>query len=102
MKASLSLVTVVFGVVGITVASPVEPRAPTMKRADVGVNVAGVGQCPTDCWNEAAANAGCDPNADDSCLCGPFFDNVASCTSSLCNAGENLAALDFMRGACTP
>jgi hypothetical protein len=60
----------------------------------------------------------CDPNADDDCLCGPFFDDVASCTASFCNIGENLgkfhmtelrfremltnftAALDFMEQAC--
>jgi hypothetical protein len=49
----------------------------------------------TDCWNEAAGSAGCDPNIDDDCLCGPFFDDVAGCTAALCNAGENLGMLQF-------
>jgi hypothetical protein len=42
------------------------------------------------CWNEAAVVAGCDPNADDSCLCGPFFDAVTSCSAATCSMGENL------------
>jgi hypothetical protein len=71
----------------------------------------------TSCWNEAAANSDCDPNTDDDCLCGPFFDDVASCTAALCNFGDNLSmptqfvqthphtdkttgALDFMEQAC--
>lgn len=45
------------------------------------------------CWNEAAVVAGCDPNADDDCLCGPFFDAVTSCTAAMCNMGENLGML---------
>jgi cyclophilin family peptidyl-prolyl cis-trans isomerase len=52
----------------------------------------------TDCWNEAAGSAGCDPNVDDECLCGPFFDDVASCTAALCNAGENLGTSQFFMG----
>jgi hypothetical protein len=71
----------------------------------------------TSCWNEAASVSDCDPNTDDDCLCGPFFDDVASCTAALCNIGDNLsmltlftrtllctdkttAALDFMEQAC--
>ncbi|KAH7382602.1 hypothetical protein DE146DRAFT_760439 [Phaeosphaeria sp. MPI-PUGE-AT-0046c] len=100
MKVSMSLAIVVFGIVGVSVASPVTPTSPLTRRQDVGIDVAGVGQCPTDCWNEAAANSSCDPNADDECLCGPFFDDVADCTSAFCNIGENLAALDFMEQAC--
>ena len=80
----------------------------------VGAGVAGVGACPVscllnldyymeeyalmipsqmNCWNEAAVVAGCDPNADDDCLCGPFFDAVTSCTAAMCNMGENLGML---------
>lgn len=44
----------------------------------------------TNCWNEAAVVAGCDPNTDDDCLCGPFFDAVTSCTAATCSIGENL------------
>lgn len=43
-----------------------------------------------DCWNEAAGAVDCDPNSDDVCLCGVFFDEVASCTEATCNIGENL------------
>ena len=43
-----------------------------------------------DCWNEAAGAVDCDPNVDDACLCGVFFDEVASCTEATCNIGENL------------
>lgn len=42
------------------------------------------------CWNEAAVVAGCDPNTDDDCLCGPFFGAVTSCTAGACSIGENL------------
>lgn len=51
MKASLSLVAVVFGIVGVTVASPVTSRAPIIRRDDVGVDVAAVGQCPVSARN---------------------------------------------------
>jgi hypothetical protein len=43
-----------------------------------------------DCWNEAAGSAGCDPNVDDACLCGPFFEDVAACTADTCGVGDNL------------
>lgn len=43
-----------------------------------------------DCWNEAAGAVHCDPEVDDECLCGEFFDEVAACTSTTCNIGENL------------
>jgi hypothetical protein len=44
----------------------------------------------TDCWNQAAATANCDPNADDDCLCGPFFDDVTDCTAAACGIADNL------------
>lgn len=44
----------------------------------------------TDCWNESAAKIGCDPNADHACLCGKFFDAVATCVSETCSVGDNL------------
>ncbi|KAF1945016.1 hypothetical protein EJ02DRAFT_339366, partial [Clathrospora elynae] len=44
----------------------------------------------TDCWNEAAASVKCDPNTDDDCLCGPFFDAVTYCSAQTCNIGDNL------------
>lgn len=43
-----------------------------------------------DCWNEAAVEANCDPNTDDECLCGPFFDALTMCTSQTCNIADNL------------
>jgi hypothetical protein len=62
---------------------------------NMSVSNAGLTGEKTDCWNEAAGSAGCDPNIDDDCLCGPFFDDVAGCTAALCNAGENLGMLQF-------
>ncbi|KAH7121217.1 hypothetical protein B0J11DRAFT_581966 [Dendryphion nanum] len=59
-----------------------------------------IGQCPKDCWNEAAADSDCDPNEDDDCLCGPFFDNVTTCVSQTCSITDNLATLDFLEPAC--
>ncbi|KAF1361079.1 hypothetical protein EJ07DRAFT_113473, partial [Lizonia empirigonia] len=47
----------------------------------------------TNCWNEAAAKAGCDPNKSDACLCGPFFNAVTYCTAETCSAGDNLGTL---------
>jgi len=47
----------------------------------------------TGCWNEAAGIVGCDPNTDDACLCGEFFDEVAACTGTTCGIGENLRKL---------
>lgn len=43
-----------------------------------------------DCWNEAAGLVDCDPNVDDECLCGTFFDEVAACTGTTCGIAENL------------
>ncbi|CBX90834.1 hypothetical protein LEMA_P058680.1 [Plenodomus lingam JN3] len=63
---------------------------------DVGVNVAAVGQCPMDCWNEAVEEAECDPNTDDDCLCGPFFEAVTDCTSESCNTEDNLASFNLL------
>ncbi|KAF2475688.1 uncharacterized protein BDR25DRAFT_300698 [Lindgomyces ingoldianus] len=59
-----------------------------------------ISPCTQDCWNQAAAQAGCDPNKDDACLCGPFFDAVAGCVSAVCSVPDNLAALDFLDSAC--
>ncbi|KAF2261498.1 hypothetical protein CC78DRAFT_535597 [Lojkania enalia] len=56
--------------------------------------------CRQDCWNEAAAGAGCDPNVDDACLCGIFFDLVTQCTSQVCSIEENLATIDFLTEPC--
>jgi hypothetical protein len=47
----------------------------------------------TDCWNESAAQAGCDPNVDDACLCGVFSDLVTSCVSETCSIEDNLGML---------
>ncbi|KAF2787985.1 hypothetical protein K505DRAFT_366876 [Melanomma pulvis-pyrius CBS 109.77] len=69
--------------------------------ASPGPDVASIGQCPKDCWNESAAQAGCDPNTDDDCLCGIFFDLVTTCVSETCSIPDNLAALDFLDGACS-
>ncbi|KAF2626486.1 hypothetical protein BU25DRAFT_422636 [Macroventuria anomochaeta] len=83
------------GSVAVALASPIAspgPPKPKDDNEDVGMNVAKVGRCPTDCWNEAAAKAGCDPNTSDDCLCGPFFNAVTYCTAQTCNAGDNLAA----------
>ncbi|KAF1960814.1 hypothetical protein CC80DRAFT_264607 [Byssothecium circinans] len=52
--------------------------------------VVAMGVCPQQCWDESAAEADCDPNTDDDCLCGPFFDGVTSCVSETCSVGENL------------
>ncbi|RMZ73513.1 hypothetical protein GMOD_00008032 [Pyrenophora seminiperda CCB06] len=65
-----------------------------------GGTVANVGPCPMDCWNQAAATAGCDPNADDKCLCGPFFDAVTSCTAAACSIGDNLSTLNVLSPEC--
>ena len=46
MKISLSLVAVVFGTVGVALASPAAARTPLFRRHDVGEDVAGVGTCP--------------------------------------------------------
>ncbi|KAF2035228.1 hypothetical protein EK21DRAFT_84850 [Setomelanomma holmii] len=104
MKTSLPLVAVLFSAVGVALASPVvgrtPPITPLFRRDSTGSSVAGIGQCPMDCWNEAAATAGCDPNKSDKCLCGAFFDDVAACTADTCGAADNLAALDFMEEAC--
>lgn len=54
------------------------------------------------CWNESAAAAKCDPNADDACLCGPFFDAVTTCVSTTCSMGESLRQyLPITVGDCT-
>ncbi|EUC35688.1 hypothetical protein COCCADRAFT_90064 [Bipolaris zeicola 26-R-13] len=82
------------------VASPMSPPLSRRQDAGVGAGVASVGACPMNCWNEAAVVAGCDPNTDDDCLCGPFFGAVTSCTAGACSIGENLAALDFLNGPC--
>ncbi|KAA8622317.1 CFEM domain containing protein [Pyrenophora tritici-repentis] len=66
----------------------------------IGGSVANVGPCPMDCWNQAAATAGCDPNVDDKCLCGPFFDAVTKCTAAACSIGENLSALNVLNPPC--
>ncbi|KAH7064007.1 hypothetical protein BKA63DRAFT_428156 [Paraphoma chrysanthemicola] len=94
MKPSLSFIAVVLGSVGVALASPVQ-SSPLFRRDDVGASVGGIGQCPLDCWNEAAATAGCDPNADDVCLCGPFFDDVAACTGDTCGVADNLGKFTF-------
>ncbi|KAF2636922.1 hypothetical protein P280DRAFT_510213 [Massarina eburnea CBS 473.64] len=66
----------------------------------VSKKVASMGDCPQDCWNESAAKAKCDPNKDDKCLCGPFFDAVTSCVSQTCSVGENLQVLNTLETAC--
>ncbi|KAL6711072.1 hypothetical protein ACN47E_006947 [Coniothyrium glycines] len=101
MRLSISVVTVMLGSAAVTIASPIT-SAPFIRRDDdeIGAQVAAIGNCPTDCWNEAAVVADCDPNADDDCLCGPFFDAVTTCTSQTCNVGDNLAALSFLTPAC--
>ncbi|KAJ4986815.1 hypothetical protein SVAN01_07742 [Stagonosporopsis vannaccii] len=102
MRISVELALLV-GCAAVALASPVAggPKPPKPDDEDeVGMMVAGVGKCPTNCWNEAARKAGCDPNTDDDCLCGPFFDAVTYCTAQTCSAGDNLAALNFLSPAC--
>ncbi|KAF2734590.1 hypothetical protein EJ04DRAFT_564156 [Polyplosphaeria fusca] len=65
-----------------------------------GEEFASIGPCTEDCWNESAAQAGCDPEADDDCLCGTFFDLVTACTSATCGLADNLAALNNLDDAC--
>ncbi|KAF2275628.1 uncharacterized protein EI97DRAFT_459096 [Westerdykella ornata] len=55
-----------------------------------GAQVASIGQCPKDCWNESAGLVDCDPEADDECLCGIFFDLVTNCVSQTCSLTDNL------------
>ncbi|KAF1834015.1 hypothetical protein BDW02DRAFT_579885 [Decorospora gaudefroyi] len=92
MRASVSVIAVVVGAVSVALASPITP-APVSPR-QVDTNVAGIGPCPIDCWNQAAVTANCDPNADDDCLCGPFFDAVTACTAAACGIGDNLGVLN--------
>ncbi|KAH8728950.1 hypothetical protein GQ44DRAFT_701343 [Phaeosphaeriaceae sp. PMI808] len=100
MKVSFSLVMVVLGTVSVVFASPVAARSPFARRMGPGGAIGGVGQCPLDCWNEAAGEVDCDPESDDVCLCGKFFDEVSNCAAATCNIGENLSALDFMEAVC--
>jgi hypothetical protein len=93
-------------------AAPVAPAVPAVPVAhgeEAAFTVSSVGSCPVrlpsnaparetnpltilqqDCWNESAVTAGCDPNADDDCLCGPFFDAVTECVSQTCSIGDSL------------
>ncbi|CAG5145743.1 uncharacterized protein ALTATR162_LOCUS1762 [Alternaria atra] len=105
MRFTIAVVSAV--VATAAVASPITSLSTPLSRRKgppgpmgTGAGVAGAGSCPMNCWNEAAVVAGCDPNADDDCLCGPFFDAVTSCSAATCNMGENLAALDFLNPAC--
>ncbi|KAH6872848.1 hypothetical protein BKA58DRAFT_438941 [Alternaria rosae] len=111
MRVTIAIVGAV--VATVAVASPITSSSPLSRRQGPpgpkgpmggpmgpGAGVAGAGPCPMNCWNEAAVVAGCDPNADDSCLCGPFFDAVTSCSAATCSMGENLAALSFLNPAC--
>ncbi|KAF2242974.1 hypothetical protein BU26DRAFT_570388 [Trematosphaeria pertusa] len=68
--------------------------------APQGEAVAAVGQCAQDCWNEGAEEAGCDPNTDDDCLCGIFFDLVTECTSDTCSVADNLEVLNTLQPVC--
>ncbi|KAJ8109533.1 hypothetical protein OPT61_g7390 [Boeremia exigua] len=102
MKITIELV-MLMGSAAVALASPIAgpPKPPPKPKDDgVGMMVAGVGKCPMDCWNEAARKAGCDPNMDDDCLCGPFFDAVTYCTAQTCSGGDNLAALNFLSPEC--
>jgi hypothetical protein len=83
----------------------------------VGKKVASIGKCPVrikprrrrdcnllmpekmGCWNEAAARAGCDPNTNDDCLCGPFLNAVTYCTAATCGADDNLGKLPLEQDA---
>ncbi|KAH7379505.1 hypothetical protein BKA66DRAFT_136977 [Pyrenochaeta sp. MPI-SDFR-AT-0127] len=97
MKLSITLTVAILGSVAVALASPVA-SSPRLPRDDVGGEVAGIGRCTMDCWNEAAVEAGCDPNEDDACLCGAFFDAVIDCTSETCNLSDNLGNTeDFYR-----
>ncbi|KAF2847049.1 hypothetical protein T440DRAFT_471373 [Plenodomus tracheiphilus IPT5] len=101
MRVTFSIIAIVFGATSIVFASPITSTQVSRRYPDgVGSSVAAVGQCPTDCWNEAVVQADCDPNIDDDCLCGPFFDAVTDCTSEACNTGDNLAALSFLQPVC--
>ncbi|CAI6337115.1 unnamed protein product [Periconia digitata] len=75
--------------------APADLKAQTVSKA-----VVDIGGCPQDCWNEAAALANCDPNVDDDCLCGPFFDGVTNCVSQTCDIADNLQVLDMLDTAC--
>ncbi|KAH6612151.1 hypothetical protein C7974DRAFT_419049 [Boeremia exigua] len=104
MKITIQIILLV-GSAAVALASPVagppKPKPPPMPKDDgLQGQVSSVGQCPKDCWNEAAKKAGCDPNSDDDCLCGPFFDAVTYCTAQACSAGDNLAALNFLSVDC--
>lgn len=46
-----------------------------------------------DCWNSSIASAGCDPDVDDACLCGPFFHAVTTCLADKCSVNDNLGKL---------
>ncbi|KAF2877480.1 hypothetical protein BDV95DRAFT_149381 [Massariosphaeria phaeospora] len=61
--------------------------------------VSSIGQCPQACWDESEVQAGCDPNADNACLCGVFLDAVTACLGT-CSIEENLAALDVLQPSC--
>ncbi|KAK3209066.1 hypothetical protein GRF29_69g596791 [Pseudopithomyces chartarum] len=80
--------------------SPGPPAGPK-NGEEASVMVASVGTCSQDCWNESAESAGCDPNSDDDCLCGPFFDAVTSCTSQTCSIGDNLQILNTLEPLCS-
>ncbi|KAL5373309.1 hypothetical protein DPSP01_012817 [Paraphaeosphaeria sporulosa] len=80
-------------------APPAAPAGPTVGQ-EAAVTVSSVGSCPQDCWNEGAVQAGCDPNADDSCLCGPFFDAVTTCVSQTCSIGDSLQVLNTLEPLC--
>ncbi|KAL5428208.1 hypothetical protein PMIN06_000719 [Paraphaeosphaeria minitans] len=82
-----------------TPAPPAGPTGPTVGQ-EAAVNVLSVGSCPQECWNESAAQVGCDPNADDSCLCGPFFDAVTTCVSQTCSTGDSLQVLNTLEPLC--
>ncbi|KAF1980201.1 hypothetical protein BU23DRAFT_562601 [Bimuria novae-zelandiae CBS 107.79] len=76
------------------------PSPPPKDAEDTAVAVTSVGDCSQKCWNESAASADCDPNTDDDCLCGSFFDAVTACTSATCSTGDNLEVLNTLEPLC--
>ncbi|KAF2124950.1 hypothetical protein P153DRAFT_400453 [Dothidotthia symphoricarpi CBS 119687] len=97
MRLSISLIVVALST---AFASPVTTLKSSNNDGELTTRGTRMGECGQDCWNEAAVRAKCDPNIDDNCLCGPFFDAVTTCTSQTCNTDENLATLDLLEPAC--